>query len=126
MSAEERIALMEKHAAAWNAHDIDGLLGMMTEDCVFEASAGPYAHGQRHAGHEALRAAFSAILQAFPDARWGDLVHTIAGDRGLSVWTFWGIGLDGRKVEARGLDLLDFRGSKISRKDTFRKNVNPQ
>lgn len=123
MTADEATRLLERHAAAWNAHDVDGLLALMTPDCVFDAAAGPSAHGQRHVGHEALQKAFRAILDAFPDATWNDAVHASAGDRGYSEWTFRGTARDGRVVEARGVDILGFRDGLICRKDTFRKNV---
>jgi hypothetical protein len=32
---------LQAFADAWNAHDLDAIMAFMTEDCVFEASAGP-------------------------------------------------------------------------------------
>src|ERR1044072_4474848 len=32
---------LQAFADAWNQHDVDALMSFMTEDCVFEASAGP-------------------------------------------------------------------------------------
>jgi ketosteroid isomerase-like protein len=32
------ISVLDDFAAAWNRHDTDAILSMMTEDCVFEAS----------------------------------------------------------------------------------------
>jgi hypothetical protein len=34
----------------WNRHDVDLLMTFMSEDCVFESTAGPEACGTRHAG----------------------------------------------------------------------------
>ena len=31
---------LQAFADAWNRHDVDALMSFMTEDCVFEASAG--------------------------------------------------------------------------------------
>ena len=123
MTPQEAIGLLERHTAAWNAHDVDALLALMTSDCVFDAAAGPSVHGQRRAGHDALRQAFHAIFEAFPDATWNDAVHGTTGDRGTSEWTFRGTTRDGRPVEARGIDVLRFRDGLICHKDTFRKNV---
>lgn len=125
MSPAQQLDLMVRHVAAWNAHDVDALLALMTPDCIFDAAAGPFAYGQRHVGHPALRLAFSAVFQTFPDARWHDAVHSPAGDRGFSVWMFRATGPGGRMVELHGLDLLHFRGALISGKDTFRKTVTP-
>ena len=32
------LALLDVFAAAWNRHDTDAILSMMTEDCIFEAN----------------------------------------------------------------------------------------
>jgi Ketosteroid isomerase homolog len=43
-------AVLQAFAEAWNRHDVDALMSFMTEDCVFEASAGPDVCGTRFAG----------------------------------------------------------------------------
>ena len=37
---EITIKVLQAFADAWNRHDVDALMSFMTEDCVFEASAG--------------------------------------------------------------------------------------
>ena len=54
--ASASLELLERFAAAWNRHDLDALMSMMTDDCVFEASAGPDVNGQRSEGRAAVRA----------------------------------------------------------------------
>ena len=117
-----RLELLDRFAAAWNRHDLDALMSMMTDDCAFEASAGPDANGQRSEGAEAVRAAFAAVFEAFPDAHWGNARHVVAGDRGVSEWTFTGTHIDGRRVEVTGCDLFTFRGGKIAIKNSYRKH----
>lgn len=46
---------LQAFADAWNRHDVDALMSFMTEDCVFEASAGLEICGERFEGHEAVR-----------------------------------------------------------------------
>lgn len=113
---------LQKFADAWNRHDIEALIGFMTEDCVFEASAGPDACGTRHAGKEAVRAGFSEVWKNFPDAQWRAPRHFVSGDRGVSEWTFTGTRTDGTRVETNGCDLFTFRGGKIATKNSYRKN----
>lgn len=84
------VTLLERFADAWNRHDLDALMSMMTDDCVFQASAGPDVDGRRSEGREAVRAAYGAVFDAFPDARWSNPRHVIAGTRGVSEWTFSG------------------------------------
>jgi steroid delta-isomerase-like uncharacterized protein len=116
------LALMERFAAAWNRHDLDALMSMMTDDCVFDASAGPDVEGQRSEGQQEVRAAYAAVFEAFPDAHWADARHFAAGNRGVSEWTFTGTRADGTRVAVHGCDLLTFREGRIAVKNSFRKN----
>lgn len=119
------LALLDRFAEAWNRHDLDALMSMMTDDCVFEASAGNAVDGERSEGQAAVRAAFAAVFEQFPDARWDDPTHFIQGDRGVSEWTFRGTPQNGKRVEVRGCDLFTFRDGKIAVKNSFRKNRPP-
>ncbi|WP_033838813.1 nuclear transport factor 2 family protein [Mesorhizobium loti] len=123
MNEDDAIQLMKAHAAAWNAHDVDALLALMTQDCIYDAAAGKAPSGDRHVGHEKLGKAFAAIWQAFPDACWADAEHFVCGDQGFTTWTFRGTKAGGQAIEARGVDLLRFRDGRICHKDTLRKNV---
>ena len=116
------LELLDRFAAAWNRHDVDAVMAMMTDDCVFEASAGPDANGHRSDGAQAVRAAFAAVFDVFPDAQWGNPRHFIAGDRGVSEWTFTGTRVDGSRVEVTGCDLFTFRGGRIAIKNSYRKH----
>jgi steroid delta-isomerase-like uncharacterized protein len=117
--------LLDLFADAWNRHDLDALMSMMTDDCVFEASAGPEVEGQRSEGKQAVRAAYAAVFEAFPDAHWASARHFVAGNRGVSEWTFTGTQKDGKRVEVTGCDLFTFRDGKIAIKNSYRKNRPP-
>jgi steroid delta-isomerase-like uncharacterized protein len=114
--------LLEAFADAWNRHDVDALVSMMTEDGVFEPSAGDRVNGDRHEGRAAVRAAYQAVFAQYPDARWNQARHFVHGNRGVSEWTFTGTLQDGRRVEVNGCDLFTFRNGKIAVKNSFRKN----
>lgn len=118
-------ALLAAFAAAWNRHDVEALMSMMTEDGVFEASAGDHVNGERHEGLRAVRAAYEAVFAQYPDARWGNARHFVNGTRGVSEWTFTGTSKDGRRVEVNGCDLFTFRNGRIAIKNSFRKNRPP-
>ena len=117
--------VLQAFADAWNRHDVDALMSFMTEDCVFEASAGADVCGQRYTGSEAVRAAFAEVWEIFPDAHWGNARHFVDGDRAVSEWTFTGTRADGSRVEVHGCDLFTFRGGKIFLKNSYRKNRPP-
>jgi steroid delta-isomerase-like uncharacterized protein len=119
------MALLERFAQAWNRHDLDALMSMMTDDCVFAASAGPEPDGRRHDGTQAVRSAFAAVFDAFPDAQWANPRHFVAGTRAVSEWTFTGTQKDGRYVEVNGCDLFTLRDGRIAVKNSYRKNRPP-
>jgi hypothetical protein len=68
-------------ADAWNRHDVDAIMSFMTDDCVFESSAGPDVCGSRYAGREAVAAGFAEVWSVFPDAHWGNARHFVHRDR---------------------------------------------
>jgi steroid delta-isomerase-like uncharacterized protein len=124
-TVQATVEMLQAFADAWNRHDIDALMSFMSDDCVFEASAGPDVCGTRYAGRDAVKAAYLDVFAVFPDAKWGSARHFVHGDRGVSEWTFTGTRADGSRVEVHGCDLLTFRGGKIAVKDSYRKNRPP-
>ena len=122
VSEHELLQLLEEFGEAFNRHDTDALMSMMTDDPVFEASAGADVNGQRHQGRQAVRAAFEAVFAQYPDAHWGNARHFVAGDRGVSEWRFTGTRSDGTRVDVNGCDLFVLRNGKIAVKNSYRKN----
>ncbi len=117
---------LQAFADAFNRHDADAVVAFMTDDCVFEASAGPDMCGTRYAGREAVRAAFAEVFAGFPDAHWGEARHFIQGARGVSEWIFTGTRADGARVEVHGCDVFTFRDGRIAVKNSYRKNRPPK
>jgi steroid delta-isomerase-like uncharacterized protein len=123
MSDQDSIALLERFIAAWNAHDVEALLDCMTEDGVFQASAGPAPFGATAIGRAALRQAYAAIWQTYPDAQWTKARHFASGASACSEWIFVGTKADGTRVEVQGCDLFTLRDGKIAVKNSFRKQI---
>ena len=119
------VEILQAFADAWNRHDIDALMAFMTDDCVFEASAGPQVCGTAFIGRDAVRAGFQEVWATYPDASWNSPHHFVCGDRGVSEWTFCGTRADGARVEVNGCDVFTFRGDKIVVKNSYRKNRPP-
>ena len=122
MEREELERLLIEHTDAWNSHDIDRLMGLFADDCVFDASGGTEAWGRRFAGREQVRGAFADVFESMPDANWGDGHHfVISDDYGVSEWRLTGTRLDGSRLDVLGCDFLTVRANKIVRKNSFRK-----
>jgi ketosteroid isomerase-like protein len=116
---------LQSFADAFNAHDIKAIMSHMTDDCVFEASAGPDFDGENFAGQQQVKEAFENVFETFPDARWDNPKHFISGDRGFTEWIFTGTKEDGTKIEVTGCDLFTFKDGKIAIKNSYRKNRLP-
>lgn len=119
------IAILDSFANAFNAHDADKIMSYMTDDCIFEASAGPDVDGEKFVGKVAVKKAFEDVFKNYPDAKWNNPQHFISGDRGVSEWVFTGTKQDGSKIEVAGCDLFTFRNGKIYIKNSYRKNRPP-
>jgi ketosteroid isomerase-like protein len=115
------VEFLDAFAQAFNRHDVPAILAAMTEDCVFEASAGPDVCGRRYEGPHEVGKAFAEVFETFPDAQWRDARQFFVGDRGLLEWTFSGTRADGTRVEVTGCDVFTFRGGKIAVKNSYRK-----
>ncbi|WP_182083990.1 nuclear transport factor 2 family protein [Aureimonas sp. ME7] len=117
-----RLETLDRFLAAWNGRDVDALMACMADSCAFRASGGPGADGTRHEGRGAVRAAYAALFEAFPEAAWTRGRHSVSGDTGLSSWRFVGVTAAGERVEVDGCDIFDFDGDRIALKDSYRKN----
>ncbi|MBI1848552.1 MAG: nuclear transport factor 2 family protein [Candidatus Rokubacteria bacterium] len=116
-------AMLEAFGAGWNRPDVDFLMTFMSDDPVFEVTAGPEACGRRYTGRERVRHAFARVFEIFPDAHFGDARHFVSGDRGVSEWFFTGTRADsGAKLEVTGCDVFTFRDGKIAVKNSYFKN----
>jgi hypothetical protein len=104
------LAVAQAFQMAWDAHDLEATLALVTDDCVFE-SARPAANGDRIVGRDALRAAWSPTF-----ARGGEPFviedRFAAGDRVVQQW---------RLGDVRGVDVFRVRDGRISEKSGYLK-----
>lgn len=119
MSRQSRLDVLERLLAAFNAHDLDAIMLMFTDDCVLEMPRGPDPWGSRSVGKDNVRAALATRFAGIPDVHYGDSRHFIDGDTGITQWTLTGTGLDGERLEVRGCDFFTFRGDLVAKKDSF-------
>jgi ketosteroid isomerase-like protein len=112
-------------AAAFDRHDLDGIMRHFADDAVFESPRGPDRWGQRFVGCDEVRGAFAARFAGIPDIRYTDDDHFADGDRGASEWTLSGTTTDGTPIEVRGCDLWTLRDGRIVKKDSYWKIRTP-
>jgi ketosteroid isomerase-like protein len=110
-------ALLASHTEAWNRHDLESLMRLFAEDCVFEASGGDEVCGKRYKGYRDVKEAFAEVLESMPDAQWASGRHfSLAPDYGVSGWTLTGTLPDG--LEVNGCDFLKVRDGTIISKNS--------
>ncbi|WP_344100568.1 nuclear transport factor 2 family protein [Myceligenerans crystallogenes] len=110
-------------AVAWQAKDLDALMELMAEDCVFRASIGPEP-GTTFRGKAEVRRGFALMLAHDAGMEFHDdpgAVTFIAGDRGASQWSYRGVDDQGKPFVLQGCDLWEFDGDLIRTKDAYRR-----
>lgn len=123
MSEPVNSELLKGFLEAFNRHDLDAIMDYFAEDCVFYMPRGTAPRGDRYVGKAAVRAGLAKRFEGIPDVHYGEDRHWVCGDFGVSEWTLTGTSVSGKKIEVRGVDLLEFAGGKITRKDSFWKIV---
>ncbi len=116
------VEMLEAFGDAWNRHDIDAIMAMMTDDCVFMTGGGSDVVGARYQGAAQVRERFIEVWTQIPDVQFLDPEHFVSGDRGVSQWVLTGRRSNGTPIEVAGLDLFTFRGDRIAVKDSYLKN----
>jgi len=110
------LAVLMAFNDAFAAGDVDAIMALMTDDCVFE-STGPAPDGQRHVGATTVRRVWEKLFAGTPQPRfeWEE-VHA-ADDRGVVRWRFsWGGGTPGH---VRGVDVIIVRQGKVAEKLSY-------
>ena len=123
MSKPITVKILKGFLEAFNKHDLDSIMDYFAEDCVFYMPRGTSARGDRYVGKTEVRAGLAKRFAGIPDVHYGDDQHWVCGDFGVSEWTLTGTAVSGKKIEVRGVDLLEFAKGKIIRKDSFWKII---
>jgi ketosteroid isomerase-like protein len=110
-------AVVERFNEAFNNHDVDGIMALMTEDCVFENTR-PSPDGTRIVGQAAVRSFWAEFFQRSPQARFDSEEIFEAGDRCVVRWVYQWV-REGVKGHVRGVDLFRVRDGKVAEKLSY-------
>ena len=120
--------LAERYGEAWNRQDLDAIMDLHAEDCVFQAHA---AGSPPARGKQAVREAFASYLALLPDINFDEsslhvgegfwvlestMSGTVAGSLELDGES---LGTDGARVEVDCVDVIEVRDGLISSKQTY-------
>ncbi|HXV57886.1 MAG TPA: ester cyclase [Gaiellaceae bacterium] len=106
-------------AAAWSAHDPDGLASLFAEDGVYE----DVTFQTENHGHHGVSEWATGFLAAFPDLGVEPRSLFLADERAILEWTMGGthrgtlgdMAATGKRFEVRGVTLFTFRAGLIAR-----------
>ena len=110
--------LLARFSAAFGSGDVDGIVALMTDDVVFEAT-GPAPDGVRHTGAAAVRGVWDELFGGTPGARFTEEDSFVAGDQGVLRWRFDWEDAAGTPGHVRGVDVLRFRDGKVAEKLSY-------
>ncbi|HLE03810.1 MAG TPA: nuclear transport factor 2 family protein [Anaerolineales bacterium] len=119
MPSEVGLHTLRGFLDAFNRHDLDAIMTYFHDDCVFYMPRGKAPRGDRYVGKREVRAGLATRFEGIPDVHYGEDTHWTCGNFGVSEWTLTGTRKNGGSIEVRGVDLLEFRDGKVTRKDSF-------
>ncbi len=113
-SAADLERTIERYNDAWNAHDVDAICALHTEDMVFEN----HTAGERVEG-DAVGPHIARIFENWPDLQFRG--RRLYARDGLVVneWTATATNAEGKRLEWDGIDVFPFREGLIARKDVY-------
>ena len=116
---------LKQLCAAFNAHDLDGVMSHFADDCVLEMPRGDKPWGSRSEGKAAVRKALAGRFEGLPDVHYGSEQHFVdrGAGTGISKWILTGTRRDGQRIEVWGCDFYSFRDGKVTRKDSYWKMI---
>ncbi len=102
---------------AFNRHDIEAVMGLMTDDVIFENTS-----GGRFEGQESVRAVLTRAFELM-SAGWFDTEQTIAlGDAVVVLWSYAFDVKDPERDRIRGADIFRVREGRIAEKLSYVKS----
>src|SRR6478609_4071775 len=98
------LTVVENFNAAFNRHDVDGVMELMTDDCLFENTA-PMPDGTRIKGATAVREFWEKFFTNSPDAFFEAEEVFATDDRCVVRWIYSKT-KDGNPWHLRGVDVF--------------------
>jgi steroid delta-isomerase-like uncharacterized protein len=124
MIATDLKVVLERWTAAWSSHDVEEVLALFAEDCVYEdVTFSVVVHGK-----EELRAFANGAFAAVPDFKFEPTSQFIAGSFGAIEWVmsgthkgnFPGLPATGKRFSSiRGATIVETADGKIRRNSDY-------
>jgi len=103
---------------AFNRHDVDGMMKLMSADCVFENTA-PAPDGTRYSGKEAVTQFWQDFFRESPEAHIEIEEIFGMGLRCIMRWRYEWVDATSQKGHVRGVDLYQIKEGFIAEKLSY-------
>lgn len=114
--------VVDRLAAAMNAHDLDAVAGLIHPDYHSEQPAHP---GRAFTGRAQMLANWEAMLAGIPDF-CAEICQSVQdGDTTWTEWHWSGTRSDGQTFEVRGMTLFEIAGGQIVAGRLYLEDVEP-
>ncbi|MEW5870766.1 MAG: nuclear transport factor 2 family protein [Chloroflexota bacterium] len=117
-SADATIQLVVRFNDALNDHNVDRMMQLMTEDCVFE-NTDPAPDGRRYEGQPAVRAFWEDFMRTSREPRIEIEEIVALGERCMMRWTYSWLDAQGSPGHIRGVDVYKVRRGLIAEKLSY-------
>ena len=110
--------VIDRFNEAFNRHDVEGIMALMTNDVVFENTS-PRPDGERYDGQESVRGFWEQFFASSPNARFDTEDIFAGGNRCTVRWIYNWIDADGKRGHVRGVDVFRVRDGKVAEKLSY-------
>jgi ketosteroid isomerase-like protein len=114
---EATLRTVERFNEAFNRHDVDGIMSLMTADCVFDSTRPP-PDGERIVGQARVREFWQGFFQRSPQARFETEEIFSVADRCVVRWVYHWV-RDGTPGHVRGVDVFRVRDGRVAEKCSY-------
>ncbi len=109
--SDETLLTIHQFNDAFNRHDVDAIMALMTDDCVFENTS-PFPDGTPYEGAVAVRGFWETFFAGSPNAHFVTEDEFACNDRAVVRWTYHWSDTD----HIRGVDVFRVRDGKVAEK----------
>lgn len=115
---ESSMRIVLEFNEAFNRHDVQGMMKLMSDDCAFENTA-PSPDGTRFGGREAVTRFWQDFFRESPHAHIDIEEIFSLGARCIMRWNYTWVDAAGQKGHVRGVDIFREKDGLISEKLSY-------
>jgi len=104
---------------AFNRHDVEGMMQLMSDDCVFENTS-PAPDGTAYSGKEAVTQFWQGFFRESPQAHIEiEEAFGLGNNRCVMRWRYSWVSSTGKKGHVRGVDIFKLKDGLICEKLSY-------